>query len=111
MGARLIGRPPDFGSGTVEVRVLRPQPTLRTTRPDATSRCGVDQLRNQFNTGRTEMIAAFVGLSDLARRHGVDEDTITALHGRFFDGNVTVKTRWRVLLLIAEMRRRSVVPQ
>lgn len=50
------------------------------------------------------MRAAFVRLSDLARMAGVDEDTITVLHGQFFDGNVTIKAAFRVLLLLAEIR-------
>lgn len=50
------------------------------------------------------MIAAFAELTVLALRAGVDEDAVTALHGRFFDGNVHVKHAWRVVLLLAEIR-------
>lgn len=44
-----------------------------------------------FHAGRSEMIRAFVRVSDLARRAGVDEEEISRLHGLFFDGNVSVK--------------------
>ncbi len=64
----------------------------------------MDNLRDQFLAGRLGMRAAFVRLSDLARMAGVDEDTITALHGQFFDGNVTIKGAFRVVLLLAETR-------
>lgn len=47
---------------------------------------------DEINAGRLAMRDAFVELSDLARRAGVDEDRISELHGRFFDGNVAVKT-------------------
>lgn len=68
---------------------------------------GMDNLRDQFTAGRLGMRAAFVRLSDLARMAGVDEDTITALHGQFFDGNVAVKAAFRVVLLLAETRPRK----
>lgn len=51
----------------------------------------LDEIRDRFNTGRLAMRDAFVELSDLARRAGVDEGRISEIHGRFFDGNVTVK--------------------
>lgn len=55
----------------------------------------MDEIRDQFDSGRLAMRDAFVELSDLARRAGVDEDRISELHGRFFDGNVAVKAEWR----------------
>lgn len=63
----------------------------------------MDELRDQHNDGRTAMIAAFGELTTLALRAGVDEDVVTALHGQFFDGNVSVKRAWRVTLLLAEI--------
>ncbi len=64
-----------------------------------------DTIRDQFTTGRRGMLAAFVALSDLARRAGVDEDEISVLHGRFFDGNVAVKAAFRIAVLLAEIFR------
>ncbi len=49
------------------------------------------------------MIAAFAELTTLALRVGADSDDVTALHGRFFDGNVDVKKAWRCVLLLAEI--------
>lgn len=51
------------------------------------------------------MIDAFVRVSDLGRRAGVDEDVITAAHGQFFDGNVRIKDVFRVLCLLLEVWR------
>lgn len=63
----------------------------------------MDNIRNQFNTGRSAMIDAFVELSTLARRLGVAEDELTPVHGRFFDGNVQTKRAFNILLLLAEV--------
>jgi hypothetical protein len=65
----------------------------------------MDRTRDKYHHGRHGMLEAFVELSDLARQAGVDEDAITALHGRFFDGNVQVKEAFRVAVLLAEIRR------
>ncbi len=51
------------------------------------------------------MIEAFVVISDLARRAGVDDDQITEAHGRFFDGNVDVKDAFAVAAFWAELGR------
>lgn len=64
----------------------------------------MDNIRDQFTAGRRNMIDAFVALSDAARRAGVDEDAISQLHGRFFDGNVAVKAAFSTVVLIAEVR-------
>lgn len=63
----------------------------------------MDELRDQHTSGRRAMLAAFGELTTLALRAGADEDAVTALHGRFFDGNVEVKRAWRVVLLLAEI--------
>lgn len=63
----------------------------------------MDELRDQHAAGRTAMICAFAELTTLALRAGVDEDAVTALHGRFFDGNVEAKRAWRTRLLLAEI--------
>ena len=63
----------------------------------------MDGLREQFKTGRMEMIRAFADLTALAHRGGATEDEITEIHGRFFDGNVDVKDAWRVAMLLAEL--------
>jgi hypothetical protein len=49
------------------------------------------------------MIDAFVEVSDLARRAGVDEELISEAHGRFFDGNVDAKRAFAVAILLAEV--------
>jgi hypothetical protein len=59
--------------------------------------------RELFADGRADMIAAFAELTTLAMRAAADEDAVTALHGRFFDGNVKVKRAFNVALLFAEM--------
>lgn len=51
------------------------------------------------------MIEAFVMISDLARRAGVDEDLITEAHGRFFDGHVDIKDAFVVAVFLAEVCR------
>lgn len=51
------------------------------------------------------MIDAFVELSGVALRAGVDFDVITDLHGRFFDGNVQVKKAFGVAVIMAEIWR------
>lgn len=51
------------------------------------------------------MIDAFVMVSDLARRSGVDEDNILSAHSRFFDGNVELKDSFRVVALLARVRK------
>ncbi len=53
------------------------------------------------------MIEAFVVISDLARRAGVDEDRITEAHGRFFDGHVDTKDAFAVAAFWAEIRARN----
>lgn len=63
----------------------------------------MDTTRELFATSRADMIAAFAELTTLAMRAGADEDAVTALHGRFFDGNVKVKRAFNVALLFAEM--------
>jgi len=64
----------------------------------------MDELRNTYNAGRAAMRAAFAELSTAARWAGVDEDTITALHGRFFDGHVQLKSAGKALFLLASLR-------
>lgn len=53
-----------------------------------------------FTAGRRLMLDAFVELSDMALRAGADEQAITALHGRFFDGNVKVKSAFGAAVLL-----------
>lgn len=65
----------------------------------------MDELEDNFHTGRRDMIAAFAELSDLARRAGVPEVDISSIHGQFFDGNSSVKAAFRVVVLLAETRR------
>jgi hypothetical protein len=67
----------------------------------------MDDIRDQFATGRRKMIDAFVRISDLARRAGVDEDTISACHGEFFDGNVETKDAFGVAAFLAQVRMAS----
>lgn len=64
----------------------------------------MDTIRDKFNTGRRSMLEAFVTLSDIARKAGVDEDEISDLHGLFFDGNVEIKAAFRAAVLLAEIR-------
>lgn len=64
----------------------------------------MDTTRELFAAGRGDMIAAFAELTTLAMRAGADEGSVTALHGRFFDGNVKMKRAFSVALLFAEMR-------
>jgi hypothetical protein len=66
----------------------------------------MDEMREQFHAGRRGMITAFVLVSDLARRAGVDEDSIDAAHGEFFDGNVSIKDAFEVVLFKAAVRLR-----
>lgn len=47
---------------------------------------------DRFTAARRKMIDAFVRVSDLARRAGVDGAAITAAHGLFFDGNEAIKS-------------------
>lgn len=63
----------------------------------------MDDIRSQFDEGRREMIGAFADLTTLAHRAGVDPDAITALHGRFFDGNVLIKDAFGVAAFVAEI--------
>lgn len=63
----------------------------------------MDELCDNFLHGRRGMIAAFVRVSDLARGAGVDEHTISAAHGQFFDGNVAAKDAFRVAILLARI--------
>lgn len=65
----------------------------------------MDELRDRFNTARRDMLDAFVELSTLARKAGVPELDISATHGQFFDGNVAIKQAFRVVVLLAEVRR------
>lgn len=62
-------------------------------------------MRDQFHTGRRDMIDAFVELSTLARAAGVPELDISITHGQFFDGNMAVKQTFRIVVLLAETRR------
>lgn len=64
----------------------------------------MDVIRDKFGGGRLLMRNAFVELSDLARRAGVDEDRISGIHGQFFDGNVAVKEAFAAAVLLAEVR-------
>jgi hypothetical protein len=61
----------------------------------------MDELRDKFHNGRRDMLAAFVELSDLARRAGVSDLDISLAHVQFFDGNVAVKETFRVYVLLA----------
>lgn len=65
----------------------------------------MDTLRDDFNSGRQAMIAAFAELTTMAWRAGADEDAVTALSARFFDGNVQVKSAFRAVILLAELHR------
>lgn len=65
---------------------------------------GMDELRDRFNHGRRDMLEAFLDLSTLARRAGVDEEDVRQTHGQFFDGNVEIKKSFRVVVLLAEIR-------
>jgi len=47
------------------------------------------------------MIDAFREMSDAAAQAGVDWDRITALHGRFFDGNEDVKVTFGTAAILA----------
>lgn len=66
----------------------------RTNRHGATSTHHMTPIEEQFHTGRRKMINAFADLTTLATRAGAHHDSITALHGQFFDGNVDVKDAW-----------------
>lgn len=63
----------------------------------------MDEFRDGFHLGRRNMLDAFLKLSTLARQAGADGDDITKLHGQFFDGNVSVKTSFRAVILLAEI--------
>lgn len=60
----------------------------------------MDTIRDQFGTGRRDMLDAFVALSGLARRAGVDDDEISDIHGKFFDGNVAIKESFGALCAV-----------
>ena len=62
----------------------------------------MDDIRNQFNEARRDMISAFADLTTLALRAGADHAAITALHGGFFDGNVIAKDAFEVAAFLAE---------
>lgn len=55
----------------------------------------MDDIRTQHRAALRDMIGAFVRISDLARRAGVDEDEISIQHGMFFDGKVAAQRRAR----------------
>lgn len=59
---------------------------------------------DRFTAGRRQMIDAFVKISDLARKAGVDEDEISMIHGEFFDGNVEIKVAFGGVMLLAQIR-------
>jgi hypothetical protein len=63
----------------------------------------MDRLRDQHNDGRAAMIGAFAELTTLALRAGVEGEAVTVIHGRFFDGNVRIKSVWRAAVLLAEI--------
>lgn len=65
----------------------------------------MDDTYAKFHLGRRDMINAFVKVSNLARRVGVNEDDITAAHGQFFDGNAETKSAFHVLALLVEIRK------
>ena len=65
----------------------------------------MDNIRDRFHAARREMINAIAELTTLALRAGVDDDAIGDIQGRFFDGNVELKKVFRLVLLLAEIRR------
>lgn len=65
----------------------------------------VGQAQERHATGRGAMIGAFADLTTLALRAGVTWDSISRLHGEFFDGNVEMKRAFEVVVLLAENGR------
>jgi hypothetical protein len=65
----------------------------------------MDELLRKLNERRRDMIDAFAELTTLAHRAGVAPIEMTALHGMFFDGNVTVKYAAGGLALLARLER------
>lgn len=51
------------------------------------------------------MIDAFVDQSTLALHAGADWDSITDIHGRFFDGNVELKDAWLAAAFLTWLHR------
>ena len=47
------------------------------------------------------MLDAFVTLSTLARELGATSETLTDMHGQFFDGNVGIKDAYAVASFLA----------
>ena len=58
-------------------------------------------LCQRHDAARRTMIDAFREMSDAAAQAGVDWDRITALHGRFFDGNEDVKVTFGTAAILA----------
>jgi hypothetical protein len=65
----------------------------------------MDELYERLHHGRRSMLDAFLQMSTLARQAGVDGEAISAIHGKFFDGNVEVKSSFRAVVLLAEIWR------
>lgn len=73
----------------------------------------MDKFREDYGTGRRQMIDAFVAMTQLADPPGLGppaptgealRDEITRLHGQFFDGNVACKRAFGTVVLIAEIK-------
>ena len=60
----------------------------------------MDNTKDRFNAGRTEMIAAFTK----ALGHVADEDLRSELSGEFFDGHVEIKKAFGVMCLLAHLK-------
>lgn len=64
----------------------------------------LDDLCDQFNDGRRDMIDAFARISTIARRAGaITEDQILELHRQFFDGNVATKEAFNIMGTLARI--------
>ena len=71
----------------------------------------MNDIREQHRTALRDMIAAFVRISDMARRAGVDEREISVQHGAFFDGKVSAQDALGVAAFLAEVRMRTDRPE
>lgn len=59
----------------------------------------MDNTKDRFQAGRTEMITAFTK----ALGHIEDEDLRSELSGEFFDGHVEIKKAFGVMCLLAHV--------
>lgn len=60
-------------------------------------------LSSAHDAGVQAMIDAFAELTTLAWRSGADQDAVSALHGRFFDGKIAAGEAMGAAVILAQL--------